>query len=106
LQFVLAEGPGYWDGRTLINPSNPIRRDTHMLRRYGHLVVQINADNPGVWPYHCHIAWHASMGYTMNILERPMEITEMEIPYVMAQTCKDWDEWSRSHVVDQIDSGI
>ncbi len=35
-----------------------------------------------------------------------MEITEMEIPYVMAQTCKDWDEWSRSHVVDQIDSGI
>lgn len=43
---VLAEGDGYWNG-TITNPSNPLRRDTHVLRRYGHLVIQITADNPG-----------------------------------------------------------
>ena len=49
---VIAEGDGYWDG-TITNPSNPLRRDTHIIRRYGHLVIQFQADNPGIWPYHC-----------------------------------------------------
>jgi Multicopper oxidase len=22
--------------------------------------MQFDADNPGVWPFHCHIAWHLS----------------------------------------------
>lgn len=77
-----------------------------MLRRYGHLVIQFEADNPGVWTYHCHIAWHASMGYNLAILERPEEITEMQIPSVIGQTCVDWDNWTKYNVVDQIDSGI
>lgn len=105
LQQVLAEGDGPWDG-TIVNPHNPTRRDTHMQRRYGHLVIQFEADNPGVWSYHCHIAWHASMGYNIMILERPQEIGDVEIPVYMDQTCKDWDRWSNHNVVEQIDSGI
>ncbi|KAH0551119.1 hypothetical protein GP486_007537, partial [Trichoglossum hirsutum] len=27
--FLLHEGPGQWDGSTIINPDNPARRDTH-----------------------------------------------------------------------------
>jgi hypothetical protein len=32
------------------------------------MVFQIDADNPGMWPFHCHIAWHVSGGLYMNIL--------------------------------------
>ncbi|KAL0263383.1 hypothetical protein SLS55_002363 [Diplodia seriata] len=104
---VLAEGPGAWDGRTVVNPANPARRDTHMQRRYGHLVIQFEADNPGAWSYHCHIAWHASMGYNIQILERGDELAAAgAIPMVMEQTCVDWKEWTASNVVNQIDAGI
>ncbi|KAI9768079.1 MAG: hypothetical protein M1840_005113 [Geoglossum simile] len=104
--YVLSEGPGYWDGKTITNPKNPQRRDTQMLRRYGHIVIQIDADNPGVWPFHCHIAWHMSMGLSINVMERPADITQMQIPMVMHQTCRDWEAYSQANVVDQIDSGI
>jgi FtsP/CotA-like multicopper oxidase with cupredoxin domain len=53
---VVAEGPGAWDGKTIQgDPQNPLRRDTHMQRRYGHLVIQFTTDNPGIWSYHCHM---------------------------------------------------
>jgi Multicopper oxidase len=77
-----------------------------MLQRYGHIVIQIDADNPGVWPFHCHIAWHMSMGLAINVMENPADITQLQIPMVMQQTCKDWDAYSSKNVVDQIDAGI
>lgn len=48
--FVLAEGVGTWDGTTIVNPSNPQRRDTQMVQGLGYMVFQIDAVNPGVWP--------------------------------------------------------
>lgn len=69
-------------------------------------MIQIDADNPGVWPFHCHIAWHASMGLYINLLERPNDIPEMRLPQVMAQTCTDWEAFSNTNIVDQIDSGL
>ena len=45
-----------WDG-VVTNPTNPTRRDVHMLLAGEYIVVQWNQDNPGVWPFHCHIAW-------------------------------------------------
>ena len=59
--WVLAEGIGTWDG-TVVNPENPQRRDVQLLQGVdedtpGYLVVEVVADNPGVWPLHCHIAW-------------------------------------------------
>ncbi len=87
--------------------ANPPRRDVHMMPRYGHVVVQFEADNPGAWSYHCHIAWHSAMGYTVDILERPAEVRGSgRIAAAVNETCAAWDAWSRSHVVDQIDSGI
>lgn len=57
---VLHEGPGRWDG-SIVRPFNPQRRDTQMLRAFGHMVIQYETDNPGAWALHCHIAWHVSM---------------------------------------------
>lgn len=69
-------------------------------------MIQIDMDNLGVWPFHCHIAWHQSMGMSLNIMERPDEIRQREIPMVMVQTCRLWEEYSSRNVVEQIDAGI
>lgn len=58
--FVVADGLGLWDNATIVRPENPMRRDTQNLRRGGYTVLDIAMDNPGVWPFHCHIAWHVS----------------------------------------------
>jgi FtsP/CotA-like multicopper oxidase with cupredoxin domain len=70
--WILAEGMGEWDGK-ITNPENPQRRDTAQMRmgypdnpRY--LVIQYEADNPGVWPLHCHMTTHTSTGLYMNIV--------------------------------------
>jgi FtsP/CotA-like multicopper oxidase with cupredoxin domain len=102
---VLSVGPGTWDG-TITRPANPQRRDVQLLPASSHLVWQIDADNPGVWPFHCHIAWHVSGGLYVNIMERPADITEKQIPSVLAQTCRDWATFTGVEVVDQIDSGL
>ncbi|KAI1494898.1 Cupredoxin [Biscogniauxia mediterranea] len=95
-----------WDG-SIVNPSNPQRRDVHMLLPGHYMVMQWNQDNPGVWPLHCHIAWHLSAGYAWIILERPDDIAKEEsIPGMMSQTCTDWEAWTNDHIVDQIDDGL
>ncbi|GAB7362061.1 hypothetical protein MBLNU230_g2095t1 [Neophaeotheca triangularis] len=110
--FVLAEGFGEWDG-TVANPENPQRRDTHILHNAkdsdtpAFMVLQFETDNPGVWPMHCHIAWHVSAGLYLNVLERGEDIRNgMNLPGIMGQTCRDWSTWSGQEVVPQIDSGL
>lgn len=113
--YVLAEGHGKWDGH-INHSNNPQRRDVQLLQAGvrdtdgtvtpGYIVVQIDADNPAVWPFHCHIAWHVSGGLYINVLERPADIDEMDIPMVLAQTCRDWSAWTGTHIPNQIDSGL
>lgn len=103
--YVLHEGPGTWDG-TIVEPSNPMRRDVQVVRPHGHLVLQMDTNNPGVWPFHCHIAWHASGGFLSQLIVQPDKIRSFKIPSVMAQTCRDWAAWTGTHVPDQIDSGL
>lgn len=94
-----------WDG-TVVRPLNPQRRDVQILPIGGYLVMQITADNPGVWPLHCHIAWHVSAGFYVTVMERPDDIANLDIPSVMAQTCRDWASFTNTTIVDQIDSGL
>jgi hypothetical protein len=108
--WILAEGMGQWDGK-VTNPDNPMRRDTHLMMpgtpdSPSYLVIEWNADNPGVWPLHCHTSLHVSGGLLVNIQERPDLVPNYQIPYVMAQTCRDWALYTGTNVVDQIDSGL
>ncbi|KAI1763344.1 hypothetical protein GGR53DRAFT_369067 [Hypoxylon sp. FL1150] len=56
-----------WDG-SIVNPQNPHRRDTELLLPGYYIVIQFDLDNPGVWPLHCHIAWHLAGGMGWMIL--------------------------------------
>ncbi|KAL1305132.1 hypothetical protein AAFC00_002057 [Neodothiora populina] len=100
--YVLDVGTGVWNG-SVRNADNPMRRDTQVVPALGYAVFQMEADNPGVWPFHCHVAWHLSGGLAINIMSRLDDI--LPIPDVMPQTCVDWDYYTANNVVDQIDAG-
>lgn len=107
--YILAFGVGTYDPANppaIVNPENPQRRDTALLPPSGYLVTQIDADNPGVWPFHCHIAWHVSAGLYINVIEQPDLIEGFDIPQSVQDTCVEWDAYSNENVVDQIDSGL
>lgn len=127
--YVLDEGTGTWDGSTIVNAQNPQRRDVQLMQPNGYIAMQYDADNPGVWPFHCHIAWHVSGGLYINLLvspftvhtemarkvncselmrmqERPDAIRKLPIPHSGAQTCHEWADYTGHEVVDQIDSGL
>ncbi|KAF1817586.1 laccase precursor [Eremomyces bilateralis CBS 781.70] len=38
------------------------------------MLLAFQSDNPGAWLMHCHIAWHASQGLSMQFVERKDEI--------------------------------
>ncbi|KAL2143119.1 hypothetical protein VTI28DRAFT_333 [Corynascus sepedonium] len=101
--YVLHEGPGAWDG-TIVRPSNPLRRDVYLVRGNGHLVIQFDGQ-PGVWAFHCHVAWHASGGFVASLIVEPEKVERMHIPRDVEKNCRAWGMWSRYNVVDQIDSG-
>jgi FtsP/CotA-like multicopper oxidase with cupredoxin domain len=108
---VLAAGVGDWD-RTIVNPDNTQVRDVQTLAGFNpntqiptFLVIQFNQDNPGVWPLHCHIAWHVSQGLYLNVLEKPESIN-YQVPGSIKQTCVDYSDWTNRNVPLQIDSGV
>ncbi|CCC14584.1 unnamed protein product [Sordaria macrospora k-hell] len=110
--WIVAEGVGKWDG--VVPPkslNNPMRRDTHILQpgkpdgRPGYMVMDFVTDNPGVWPLHCHLAWHVSAGLYVNILERPDEIANLTIPDVAGKSCREWTSYRRP-LDPVIDSGV
>ena len=108
---VLAEGFGTWDG-TIVNPNNTQQRDVQLVRPAqdantpAYIVLEWQQDNPGVWPLHCHIAWHVSAGLYVNVLERPDDIQNIDFPADAKQTCQNWAAYTGNHMPDQIDSGL
>lgn len=103
---VLAVGSNgaVWDGSSIVNPSNPMRRDVQIVPAGGFVALHFAADNPGVWPFHCHVAWHQSSGLAVNLVSRAQDIVNLP-EGTRNGTCEAWDRYSSQTVVDQIDSG-
>ena len=99
----------YQIGALNLNLNNPPRRDVALLPAEGYLVLAFKADNPGAWLMHCHIAWHASGGLAIQILENQKNISmPMENKKAMEDQCASWKSWLKSpgtHFL-QDDSGI
>nr|XP_019710633.1 L-ascorbate oxidase isoform X2 [Elaeis guineensis] len=63
--WVLGYGMGKFDPETdpkRYNLVDPIRKNTVALHPYGWTALRFQADNPGVWAFHCHIESHFFMG--------------------------------------------
>ncbi|KAM0323702.1 hypothetical protein ACHAQA_008639 [Verticillium albo-atrum] len=105
--YVLNEGPGLtWDG-TVVYAPNPQRRDVQMVRAGGYIAIQFDAaGNPGLWPFHCHIAWHASGGLLVQLVTQPKKIQKLRVPKDVYKTCRHWRRFTERFTVDQIDSGL
>lgn len=77
-----------------IKRDNPPRRDVALLPLGGYLIIAFKADNPGAWLMHCHIAWHASGGLALQILENKDNITiDDSTKDEMNYQCNKWDGW-------------
>ncbi|EPS43758.1 hypothetical protein H072_2248 [Dactylellina haptotyla CBS 200.50] len=100
---VLAQGPGNFDEKNIPEKvSNPVRRDVATMPGDGFLIIAFPVDNPGMWLLHCHLAWHASQGLALLILERTSATSKLgttsedEInPMAMLNrgNCKRWENY-------------
>jgi len=113
--YIVGSGPGTWDGSTAgLKFDNPTRRDTAILPAGGYMLIAFPADNPGMWIMHCHIAWHASQGLSVQFMERMSEIKgTLGDTSILKDGCDAWDgywaegsEPNPSRPYEQTDSGI
>ena len=72
---------------------NPPRRDVVLLPSNGYVVIAFKTDNPGTWLMHCHIAYHASFGLALQILERQKAAAEI------------WPSLAKSHALQTAQRG-
>jgi hypothetical protein len=95
--------------------NNPPRRDVVQIVAGGYVIIAFKADNPGSWLMHCHIAWHASAGLALQILERQDDLIELLDDNKLdpiGKGCQTWDTWfaDKSNLWDeevfQDDAGI
>ncbi|BFZ65015.1 hypothetical protein YB2330_006178 [Saitoella coloradoensis] len=99
--YILAQGSGslpqdptYYTALTANHSllSNPMRRDTVTVESYGHALIRWVADNPGVWAFHCHIAWHVAAGLMVQFVERGGVLGGWDVPEEVAGLC-DAGRW-------------
>jgi iron transport multicopper oxidase len=82
-----ASGKGKYKGGTRLFPEIPMRRDTITVNPNSYAVIRYQADNPGVWLFHCHIEWHVVMGLIATIIEIPEDLRGLPIPDDHKATC-------------------
>ncbi|CAI7589723.1 unnamed protein product [Penicillium crustosum] len=63
---VEAHKPNGYDSG-LYNTSQAALRDTVQIPSRGYAVLRFQANNPGVWLFHCHMLWHSATGMAMLI---------------------------------------
>ncbi|KAK4192334.1 laccase-2 [Podospora australis] len=104
--WVLAQETGMFNGDTsTFNTQNPTRRDVATLPGNGYLAIGFVLDNPGAWLVHCHIAWHASQGLSLEFVESQDDIVADPVSRTeFDNVCAAWRAWVP--IWEQDDSGI
>ncbi|KAI9743499.1 MAG: hypothetical protein M1818_002812 [Claussenomyces sp. TS43310] len=88
--WVLDQGHAYFPGydKVDLDLSNPIRRDTATVEGFGWMLIRFITDNPGIWAFHCHMAWHSEAGLVMQFLSQPEVMATREIPEANMMLCE------------------
>ena len=111
---ILAQGKGVFDRNVVPNLDNPARRDVVNCPIGGYVWIAFQVNNPGAWLMHCHIAWHASAGLSLQFVEQRGRVRglleEAGVVGRMGERCESWREWYEEVNVPkgvlQDDSGI
>ncbi|CAG8776451.1 22538_t:CDS:2 [Gigaspora margarita] len=69
------------------NFKDPVFRDTVTVLPNSTTVIRYNANNPGVWFFHCHIQWHLNMGMAAQMIELPSIFKNTTIPNDVTALC-------------------
>lgn len=69
------------------NYDTPLERDVFNVPRRGWLLVRFKTDNPGVWPFHCHVADHAMGGAMTAFSIKPSLIPEAPADFGPKRSC-------------------
>ncbi|KAF2269117.1 laccase precursor [Lojkania enalia] len=107
--YVLGTGTGTFSASNIpsLKFTNPPRRDVAFLPGGGWLVIAFPTDNPGAWLMHCHIAFHVSMGLSVQFLEKKANINLPPQNSQWWNTCINWANYQRNKpVYPQDDSGL
>ncbi|TVY46600.1 Laccase [Lachnellula occidentalis] len=105
--YILAQDTGTYDASTVtLSLTNPPRRDVAMLPAGGYLVIAFKTDNPGAWLMHCHIGWHTSEGFALQIVERYSEIAALIDYDTLNSTCDAWTAYATADDIVGDDSGV
>lgn len=100
--WVVGTWPGEFNGTLPAEGSGGTfyKRDTVMVVGEGHnhkpapgrgcgfTVIRFKADNPGVWPFHCHAEWHQLMGMALTFYYRAETLPDPNQPSY-ASVCGD-----------------
>ncbi|QNP95316.1 YALIA101S09e04324g1_1 [Yarrowia lipolytica] len=88
--WILDSGNSYFNfGRyDNIPDRGQVMRDTLQVDGYGWVLIRFVIDNPGIWAFHCHFAWHMEAGLSMQFLALPEELMEMQPPSGWNDMCK------------------
>lgn len=76
-----------WDTYGSLNTTNPPQKDTIVVASYGWILLRFINDNPGLWAFHCHIAWHLEAGLMMQFQARDDLMKDWEIPSDVLELC-------------------
>jgi hypothetical protein len=89
-----------------LNMFNHPRHDTANMPAAGWLAIAFETDNPGAWLMHCHIGWHTSMGFALQILEGRSKIKDtVKDVCALYGTCANWNKWVAERGFKQYDTG-
>ncbi|EHK98291.1 putative Laccase-3 [Glarea lozoyensis 74030] len=104
--YLLGAGNGDFTDPAALQWNNPPRRDVAMLPAGGYLVIGFEANNPGAWLMHCHIAFHVAQGLSVQFLERQQDIQKVMSLGNVNSECDAWDKYDKTAVYKKEDSGL
>ncbi|KAH9960009.1 multicopper oxidase 2A [Russula dissimulans] len=84
--WIMGRGEGRYIGQEL-NATSPLARDTILIPAYSWLVLRFITDNPGVWAFHCHLAWHMAAGLLMQFSIQPTTLSTLTVPEEIVKQC-------------------
>lgn len=93
--FLIGAGAGNFQGPSNFSDTriNPMRRDVFSVPPFSWIAFRFVADNPGIWPFHCHLMPHMAIGLLMQFQILPDQIPLLAITDPFYSQCSAVNNW-------------